>query len=171
MSLIIHESYRFQNLTLKSGGVYSFNYSNFLNDPQPLILNLHVITGTHETSGKQWNLISAINLNYVPRKDRFVFAKDWQTAWEYSKNISLTWQHIKRHFPYIEHGIRRYLVRPNYLISNLVEIPKEKYEEVIAKSMFKDYSDQIRRSIIVKWRKAVGSGRKVNTGNPYKNGR
>lgn len=170
MSLILHENFNFHGVNLKSGGIYRFNYANFLNDPEPLILNLHVITGTHPTSGRQWNLIQAINLNYIPRKDRIVFSKDWRIAWEYSKNISLTWQHIKRHYPYIEFGVRRYLIRPDYIISNLKDIKKEDFDGVIAKSMFKDYSDYIKRQIIAKWRKVRGSGRKVNTGNPYKNG-
>ena len=171
MALIINENYKFQNVNLKSGSVYSFNYANFLNDPSPLILNLHCIFGTHPNTGNQWRLAQAINLNYIPRRDRIIFAKEWEIAWNYSKSISLTWNHIKKHYPYIEHGIRRYLLSPSYIISNLREIPKEDYDKEIAKSMFKDYSDQIKRSIIVKWRKMHGSGRKVNTGNPYKNGR
>jgi len=70
MALKIDYTFRHAGITFKSGHFYSFRYNAWRNDPKPLIILLYRITGIHPSTGHQWRLIQAINLNYIPRSHR-----------------------------------------------------------------------------------------------------
>jgi len=116
MALKIFYKIKHDNVWFKSGNFYSFKYGNYEEDPNPTIIFISGIRGTHPTSGNQWNLIQGINLNYIPRKDRKRFVSEWKKYIENGKSVRFTWGKVVRDYPYLKLSIRRYLLRPVYVI-------------------------------------------------------
>ena len=61
---------REQMVWFKSGHFYSFNYTQYKNDPIPTVIMLNAVKGTHPNTGHIHNYIQAINLSYIPRNYR-----------------------------------------------------------------------------------------------------
>ena len=150
-------NFQYKGLRLKSGHVYKFRYKFWQNDPEPLVVLLYKISGTHPKTEKRWNLIQAINFNYVPRPVRKNFATDWKQAFDKRKgNIILTWRDVKRKYPEVVNSdaLRRYVLNPSYAITNLKIIPMDRMEEVLISTWAKDFSTKVRKAIAKKlWRK------------------
>ncbi len=158
MALRIYYNVRQEKEILRSGDCYSFRYTAFENDPEPLILFLNGIYGLHPNTGHQWRLIQGINLNYIPRAKRKEFVKVWRKVMSTGKSFKVTWQYIKRTFPFVVPAIRRYLLFPRYYIRNVKYIPPDKYDDEIVRSWWKDFSKIGKRRIYSKIKKmAVGS--------------
>jgi len=152
--------YKHNNVLLRSGYVYSFSYIPYQNDPKPLIIFLNAITGINPKTGHQWRLIQGINLHYLPRHNRVLFGSEWQLFFEKSKyNVRLTWQLIKHKYPYIEIGIRRYNLKPNYYIKNLKEIEPKNMKKEIQGSLIKDFSIKKLMDLGKKLRRKTGTKR------------
>lgn len=75
MPLRISYRKKHKGTTLQSGHFYKFKYVAFENDPSPMVIFLNAIEGLHPRTGHQWRLIQAINLNYIPRRDRRRFVE------------------------------------------------------------------------------------------------
>lgn len=159
MTLKIAKSKKINGTTFKEGHCYEFNYQAYQNDPKPLIFFINSIFGTHPNTGHQWRLIQAININYIPRKDRKRFVEVWEKEMSKGKGVEFSWSRIKSQFPYIEEGIRRYSFKPNYFIRNIRYIPPDKWREEVVKAWHKDFSGAIRRKIASKL-KRIFTGRR-----------
>lgn len=125
------------------------------------------IEGIHPNTGHQWRIIQALNMHYVPRAMRKRFIKIWKKELEKSKNIKFTWRKVLAKYPYLKMGIRRYFFKPPYYIQNIEEIPYDKIEKEVVKSLFKDFSSKVKRKIISRIRKTFGS-RNANKGKKRK---
>ena len=134
---------KFKGVNLKSGYFYKFKYRPYRLDPNPVIIFLHGIEGIHPNSGHQWRLFQAINFTYVPRGMRKKFLKDWMNQLEKPGNIRLNWQKILGRYPIIKMGIRRYQFKPSDYITNLEEIPLDRIQKEVTKTMVKDFSKKI----------------------------
>lgn len=149
MGLVVKHRKKHNGVVFKSGFVYEFHYSAFENDPQPLIIFLNAIEGKHPNTGNQWRLIQGINLHYIPRKDRKKFIDLWMSNLLLSNgNIKLTWKMVKARYPYLQLGIRRYLLNPKYYIRNPREIPVDRIESLVKGSMWKDFSGALNRKLV-----------------------
>ena len=73
MALRVYKEISKNKVRLKQGHFYKFKYSSFESDPAPMCIFISAIRGEHPTSGKQWNLIQGINLNYISRRERRQF--------------------------------------------------------------------------------------------------
>lgn len=133
----------YEGVRLKSGHFYKFKYRPFRRDPRPLIIFMHSIEGTHEKSGHQWRLFQAINFTYVPRAMRKRFLKVWLDEMDKPGNIKFTWQKVLRKYRYIQMGIRRYQFKPAGYITGLEEIPRDRIEKEVIKSLSKDFSKSV----------------------------
>jgi len=145
--------------TLQSGHFYKFKYVAFENDPSPMVIFLNAIEGLHPRTGHQWRLIQAINLNYIPRRDRKRFVETWQKELKRSRNIKFTWDRVKSQYPYIQAGIRRYMLKPKYYIRDLTYIPKEAVEQEVIGAWHKDFSFALKRKLVSLKRAFLGTRR------------
>lgn len=138
----------------RSGHIYSFSYKMFNEDPNPTILCLYAIKGINPATGHQWNLLQAINLNYIARHNRRVFLHTWIPLLERNHgNIKLTWEMIQRRYPYLTVACRRYILDAKYF-RDLKEIPLEDIEAVVISTWAKDYSRQVQMALLKKYKKA-----------------
>ena len=141
MAIRRNEKKKFKGITWKSGRIYTFKYHAWHNDPQPVIILMYALEGTHENTGHQWRFFQGINFTYIPRSLRIQFAKKWLTAWERSGgNMRFTWEITKRTFPWMKLAVRRYFFKPGYYIKNPKEIPKEDIMKVVGETYTKDFS-------------------------------
>lgn len=163
MSLRIHYTFNFNNVTWRSGHFYSFRYNAWRNDPKPLIILFYRITGTHPNTGHQWRLIQGINLNYIPRSHRRMFVNQWMFYYEQNNGeIKFTYNDMKRRYPWLRFGIRRYVVKPTYRIQNPVEIPFENVEEAVLSTYDKDFSRKVKTELVSKYRRVMDRTREHN---------
>ena len=126
----------------KSGHIYKMTYSNFQNDPEPTIIVLCAIKGTHPTSGNRHNYLQAINLTYIPRAVRKQFTNIWTVLLKRTNgNVTLTWEMVTRQYPYLKLAVRRYYL-DRHFIAGQKEIPLEQIDQVVIGSWAKDYSKQ-----------------------------
>lgn len=138
----------------RSGHIFSFRYKNFEHDPTPTILCLYALKGRNPRTNHMWNLVQGINLNYIPRHYRKQFLQTWMPLLEKNHgNIQLTWGQILRRFPYLAVACRRYLLDRRVFL-DLKEIPLEDIEAIVVSTWAKDYSKQVQRALLVKYRKA-----------------
>jgi len=157
MALKISGNFKFKGIRWRSGLLYTFRYSNWFEDPEPMTIVLYKITGIHPSTGHQWNLLQCINMNYVPRHIRKNFIINWkQTLERNNGNVLLTWDEIKAKFPGIakSNAIRRYQLKPQYMISKPKAIPIDQMEETIVSSWHKDFSKKMKMSLTRKYRQA-----------------
>jgi len=161
MSIRITYSKRSHNVQWKSGEIYSFSYSNWLNDPRPLCIFLNVLDGVHPTSGHTWKLFQMINFHYIPRASRRKFANEWKEVYEKSKgNVKLTWDTVKVKYPFLKTAIRRYFFLPKHFITSVIHIPMENIDEVVVLSKAKDFSQRSRDAFLKRYKKLHGVERK-----------
>ncbi len=138
----------------RSGHIYSFRYRAFENDPNPTVLCLYAIKGINPNTGHRWNLLQALNLNYVARQDRRNFLHTWMGILERNHgNIRLTWETILRRYPYLAIACRRYLL-DRTMFRELKEIPLEDIESVVVSTWARDYSRQAQMALLKKYKKA-----------------
>jgi len=161
MALKVHYKFKQHGVDLTSGYYYIFNYSAFENDPEPIVLYLNTITGTHPKTKRQWRFHQGINLNYLPRTERLAFVENWNREILKNKgNVKLTWNKVQVKYPYMKAFIRRYFYTPAYYIRNLKYIPPEAANDVIVKSYFKDYSSYVKRRVASHFRQDQMKGQK-----------
>jgi len=152
----IHEK-KFKGITLKSGRVYHFKYSNWRNDPTPTIIFMYSLEGINPRTGHQWRFLQGINFTYIPRATRRAFAKAWVDAFTKSNgNLRFTYETVKRQHPQLLLGIRRYFIRPSYLIRDIQEVPFENMEKAIISTWSKDFSKKVRGALTKKYRGVMG---------------
>lgn len=120
----------------------------------PLAIMLYALEGIHPNTGHQWRIIQMINFSYIPRAQRKRFAHDWITILRRNRNVRLTWEMIKRKYPYLEGAVRRYFFKPKYYIQNLHEIPLEDVEKAIISTWSKDFSKRAMMALASKYKKA-----------------
>jgi len=157
MALKIDGKFKSHGVHWKSGHFYKFRYTNYFEDPEPLVVLLYRITGIHKNSGHQWNLIQCINMNYINRAIRKNFVINWKMTLERNNgNVLLTWNEVKAKFPGIvkSDAIRRYQMKPRYMIKNIEYIPIDKIEETVISSWSKDFSKKLKLSLTRKYRSA-----------------
>lgn len=153
---------KFKGVVLKSGYVYSFRYSPWTADPNPTIILMYALEGTNPNTGHQWRFLQGVNLSYLPRSMRKVFAREWVNVFQRTNgNVIFTYEIMQRRFPYMSHAIRRYFTKPNYYISDLREIPFENMEEAIVSTWSKDFSRKIKISLLQKFQSAMQGRREV----------
>lgn len=142
----------------KSGYVYSFQYANYMFDPEPTVIVVNSVKGVHPTTGHRHNFLQAINFTYIPRSQRRIFIRQWtKNIKQYAGNVTLSWLDIKRMYPFMELAFRRYFLDKGY-IKNVIEIPTEDMENVVVKSWEADYSK--RAFMIAVTRNTGGKGNK-----------
>lgn len=152
MALQVDLNFRMNGIQWQSGHVYRFRYNAWQHDPEPTLILMYRIRGTHPNTGHQWRLIQGINLSYIPRSGRRLFAMTWVNEYERTEgNTVLTWQRVQRQFPYLEFGVRRYLTKPNYYIQRPYEIPFENLEDAIIDTWSKDFSKKIKIDLMKKF--------------------
>ena len=138
----------------RSGHIYTFRYKNFENDPTPTVLCLYAIKGINPNTGHRWNLMQAINLNYIARHDRKRFLHIWLDILEKNHgNIRLTWETVLRRFPYLAIACRRYLL-DRKMFADLKELELDDIESIVVSTWAKDYSRQVQRTLLKKYKKA-----------------
>lgn len=163
MALKVEYTFRHNSITWKSGHFYNFRYRAWNNDPKPLIILFYRITGINPNTGHQWRLMQGVNLNYIPRSHRRVFAAQWQHQFETSNgNVKFTYDIMKRQYPWLRFGIRRYMTKPTYYIQNAIEIPSENIEEAVMSTYDKDFSRAVKQELVSKYRKVMDRTRKQN---------
>ncbi len=163
MALKIEGKFKFKGVIWRSGHLYKFRYSNWYEDPEPLVILLYRFKGYHPKTQREWRFIQALNMNYVPRHIRRNFAINWtQTLERNNGNVLLTWDEIKMKFPGIakSDAIRRYFYSPKYYIQDPKSIPIEKMEEALISSWHKDFSKKIKLSLTRKYRSAQAKRKK-----------
>ena len=143
---------KFKDVQFVSGYLYQFTYSPFQNDSRPLVIWLNKISGINQSTNHEWRLWTALNLNYIPRADRKRFGQVWCKTLHQHRDTVLTWNIVKRTFPYLEGCVRRYQYSPVHYINNIIAIPFEDMEDVINGSMIRDYSNKIRMYLGRKFR-------------------
>lgn len=156
MSLKVSTVHKHGRVTFRSGYFYKFAYQGYRNDPTPTVIFLNAIYGIHPTTGHQWRFIQAINLSYIPRKDRQRFVNDWLSYLGKTRNVGLTWQIVKQKYPYIAFGIRRYFFKPEYYIGRLEEIPLENVQKEVVGTWLKDFSHEIKKKILNVFNRVTG---------------
>ena len=123
------------------------------NDPTPTYLHMYAFSGNHPNTGRQWRFIQGVNLTYIPRGQRKVFAREWSKVYEKTNgNLRFTYKILKSRFPYMDIAIRRYFYSPSYYLKNLREIPEDQMEAVIAASWHKDFSKKAMIKLVSKFR-------------------
>ena len=153
---------RFKGITMKSGYVYHFKYSSWRNDPTPTIIFMYSLEGINPRTGHEWRFLQGINFTYIPRAIRKAFAQSWTDTFQRSNgNVKFTYETVKRRYPDLILGIRRYFIKPNYYISNLNEVPFENMEQAIVSTWSKDFSKKVRQALQGKFNKVMGVNRKI----------
>lgn len=156
MALQRHYTFRQNNITWRSGHFYQFRYQAWANDPRPMIILFYRITGINPNTGHQWRLIQGINLNYIPRSHRRLFVNQWQHYLDTNNgNIKFTYDDMKRRYPWLRYGIRRYLTKPSYYIKDAINIPIENIEEAVLSTYNKDFSRKLKQELVSKYRKTM----------------
>jgi hypothetical protein len=143
MPLIVKQRTRRGMVWLKQGRIYSFNYTFFEHDPSPTVICINMIHGRHPNTGHLHNYMQAINLSYIPRQERKMFAANWVQMMEaYRGNVQFTWQRVQRKWPYMRLAIRRYILTP-VAIRNLREIEVTDIETALNLSWARDFSKKV----------------------------
>lgn len=169
--LKIFYKFKHDSVQFKSGHFYKFKYDGYENDPNPTIVLLYAIKGIHPKTGNQWNLMQALNLNYIPKKDRKIFVKIWKKHMEKTKSIKLTWHMITKQYPYLKASIRRYLLKPKYYVRKCEAISFDDIDKEVVKSWHKDYSSVIKRKFASKMKRLfVGSKKNTKKSKKKKKG-
>ena len=151
---------KMHGVVLKSGYVYSFKYTAWKNDPNPVIIFMYALEGINPSTGHQWRFLQGINFSYLPRTMRKMFASDWKRVFAANNgNVRFTYEMMQRHYPWMSHAIRRYFTKPNYYLSNLQEVPFENMEAAIVSTWIKDFSKKVKFSLFQYFHSAM-QGRK-----------
>jgi hypothetical protein len=167
MALTIDTDFRMNGVRWRSGHIYTFRYNAWQHDPNPTIILMYRIRGIHPNTGHQWRLIQGINFSYIPRSHRKVFASQWlETFAESNGNAEFTYSLMKRRYPWMSIGIRRYLTKPAYYIQNPEEIPPESMEDAIIDTWMKDFSKKVKLDLMKKYR-SVKKDLKKHNKNPF----
>ena len=154
MAIRLINEFKFKNLTWKSGHVYSFRYNAFRHDPHPTIILMYKVYGDHPNTGHRHNYIQGINFTYIPRSHRMLFGMQWQNAMIRTRgNATFSWDLLKRQFPYLRFGIRRYLLTPSYRIQDPIGIQIDDMEEAITDTWSKDFSKKVKIDMAQKYRR------------------
>ncbi len=155
--------FKFKNIFWKSGYIYKFRYNAYRHDPTPTIILLYKITGRHPNTGNQWNLIQGINFTYIPRSHRRLMSMQWVNHMESSRgNVQFTWNNVKRQFPYLRFGIRRYMLNPNYRIQEPIEVPFDDMEDAIVDTFSHDFSKKVQVDLANKFNRIQKNIKKTN---------
>lgn len=148
----IHKK-RFKNVVFKSGHIYHFRYSSWINDPTPTVIFMYSLEGINERTGHQWRFLQCCNLTYIPRAIRRQFAQSWIDIFQKTNgNVKFTYETVKRQYPQLILSIRRYFIKPNYYITNIQEVPFEHMEKAIISTWSKDFSKKVRSAVLKKYK-------------------
>ncbi|MCK5016110.1 MAG: hypothetical protein KAS32_03480 [Candidatus Peribacteraceae bacterium] len=163
MALNIQYTFGQSGITWKSGNFYTFRYQGWANDPKPMIILFYRIQGINPDTGHQWRLIQGINLNYIPRSHRRLFVNQWQHHYEVNNgNVRFTYDDMKRRYPWLQHGVRRYLTKPTYYIKSPIEIGFDDIEEAVISTYSKDYSRKVKQELVDKYRRVQDRTKAAN---------
>lgn len=159
MALKVSYNKRVQGVALKSGHFYSFNYTAYENDPNPTIIFLNSVSGIHPKTGREHRYFTAINLNYLSRRDRRDFVEDWIQEMKSTNSPKLTWDKVKSKYPALKSSIRRYFYSPKYYIRKLKKIEgEEEIRKEVVRTMSKDFSKKVKRKVLSKFKKGQKKG-------------
>ncbi len=162
MAIKYHLKKKAAGTTWKSGHIYQIRYSNWHNDPRPVIIVMGLTSGYHPNTGHEHHYISAININYIPRYHRTQFARLWKNEMEKNNGkVELVWDRVQQDFPYMRHAVRRYWYKPSYMITNVKYIPPENIEEAVISTWSKDYSKKLKVDLARKFRRVQKRRRKT----------
>ena len=147
----------FKGVRMRSGHIYTFKYQAWEHDPRPVIILMYALDGIHENTGHQHRYFQGINFTYIPRSIRKTFARDWAKMVQRNPNMRFTWEMVQRRYPYLKNAVRRYFFKPDYYITELIEVSWEDMEKVIVSTWSKDFSKKLKMSLLAKFRRAMGS--------------
>lgn len=134
-----------------------------MHDPNPVVIMLYALDGIHPNTGNQWRFFQAINFTYIPRMMRKQFANDWVRVFkETNGKVQLTWDTVKKKYPYLQNAVRRYFFKPSYYIQELKEVPFEQMEQAIISTWNKDFSKKLKVALWQKFRKAMKERKNPN---------
>jgi hypothetical protein len=140
-----------------SGHIYTFKYRPWENDPEPVVVFLNAITGTHPKTGNQWKLFQCINFTYIPKSKRRQFAQSWVKEFDrLNGNTRLTFQKVKRRYPDLTVATRRYIYKTAGYITKSKELPFEEWEKAVVSTFSKDFSKKVKVNLINKFRQVIG---------------
>jgi hypothetical protein len=146
----------FKGVQMKSGHIYTFKYQAWEHDPRPVIILMYALEGNHERTGHQWRFFQGINFTYIPRSIRKQFVNDWKRTWQRTGgNVRFTWEMVQRRYPYLKGAVRRYFFKPNYYITELVEVPFDDIDKIVVSTWSKDFSKKLKVSLLAKFRRAM----------------
>jgi hypothetical protein len=77
-------------------------------------------------------------------------------------NVQFTYNIMKRQYPWLKYGIRRYMTKPNYYVKNAVEIDAENIEEAVLSTYDKDFSNKVKQELVSKYRRVMDRTKKNN---------
>lgn len=167
MALTLDLNFRLNGIQWSSGHVYTFRYNAWQHDPEPTFILMYRIRGIHPNTGHQWRLIQGINLSYIPRSHRRLFAMLWVQEYERTGgNTQFTYKNVQRQYPFMKYGTRRYLTKPSYYIQRPQEVPFEQLEDAIVDTWSKDFSKKVKIDLMKKYR-AVKKNVKKHRKNPF----
>jgi hypothetical protein len=136
---------RIHGISLNSGDIIKFAYTGYEEDPTPLCIFLYSTSGYHPRTRHEHHYLQGINLNYVSRHNRKQFVRDWIERHNKTQNTRLTYNYMKSLYPYMDSITRRYFWKPSYYLRKLEKISLDKIESEVVGSLYKDYSQALRR--------------------------
>lgn len=155
------------DILLKPGNFYQFNYLNYENDPKPLIYYLNYRDAINIKTKKYHKYIQGINFHYIPMGNRIRFVANWLKFVEMNKSILLSnflqlWTQLVRRYPFLENAYRRYLLEPKGLMRNMYHIKTDLVVPMVKGSLEKDFTFNDRLIFLKKYREF---NKTVNTNN------
>lgn len=129
MGIQILRTFPFGNLQLYTGRFYLFKYSNFTIDPEPLILFMNVHWGKNPKTGHMHQFIQGINMHYLEMSKRLPVYQRWikinVNESFATKNFLKFYEMLKRAIPNVDFAVRRYLINPPGLITNIRQLDND----------------------------------------------
>ncbi len=163
MALKFDYNFKSHGINWSSGYIYRFRYNAYRHDPTPTIILMSRTTGIHPNTGHQHRYISGINFTYIPRSHRRLFAMQWKNTMEMSNgNVQFTWNDVKRRYPYLRFGIRRYVLKPVYRIQEPIQVPFDDMEDAIVDTFSKDFSKKVQVDLANKFNRIQKNIKKTN---------
>ena len=157
MAIRLKGKRRSHGITWKTGEIYTFRYQAWENDPQPTVILMYGVDGTHPNTGHQHRYYQGVNLSYVPRGDRKKFAQEWQRIYtENNGRVEFTWDLVQNQYPYLRNAVRRYFFKPSYYIQNAKHIPMDEMEDAVVGTWGKDFSKKVKTELVRKFRSLMG---------------
>ena len=98
-------------------------------DPEPLVLLMNVHWGKHEKTGHMHQYLQCVNFHYLPMSKRLPVFRAWLKInvkeMYATKNFLRFYEMLKRAIPGVDFAVRRYLINPPGLITDIRRMDNE----------------------------------------------